>query len=226
LPLRDTLVEPVIPLVDEHTEIAVLRLVRVMLHTKTSSRGGVVMMKNENANPTWWTSKHASAWERVKAAFARDWDQTKHDFSKRHGHDLDQNVGDTVKQAAGKEYEPPPNEPNPKPLFTDELEKRAKEEAKQAKKAAKAEEKALKREAKDAEKEAKTYASDEAEYRDIEPALRYGYGAALQHTAFNDWDPHLEAKLRDDWNNLDHGRSWEEVKAHVRTGWNRARSAS
>ena len=59
--------------------------------------------KKDEMNPSWWTEKHASAWDRVKDAFARDWDQTKADFSKTKGQELNQNVADTVKQAAGKE---------------------------------------------------------------------------------------------------------------------------
>jgi hypothetical protein len=166
------------------------------------------MMKNENANPNWWTAQHASAWDRVKEAFARDWDQTKHDFSKSRGRELDQDVGDTVKQAAGKEDVPPRDMPNMKPS------KEAKRDEKEPKKAA-------------SDLPADTQLADvPSDYRDIEPALRYGYGAALQHTQYNDWDTHLESRLRDDWTNLDHGRSWEEVKEHVRMGWNRARSAS
>jgi len=57
-------------------------------------------------NPKWWNTQHESAWNRVKAAFKRDWDQTKHDFGARRP-DTDQNVGDTVKQAAGKQPIPP-----------------------------------------------------------------------------------------------------------------------
>ncbi len=44
-----------------------------------------------------------STWKRIKEAMRRDWEQTKHDFDKKAGRDLDQNVGDTVKQIAGKE---------------------------------------------------------------------------------------------------------------------------
>ena len=62
-------------------------------------------------NPTWWTSEHDSAWNRIKAAFRRDWEQTKHDFGADKP-DLDQNVDDTVKQAAGKEPIPPAGVPN------------------------------------------------------------------------------------------------------------------
>jgi hypothetical protein len=59
-----------------------------------------------HTDPTWWTPKHDSAWERVKAAFRRDWDQTRHDFGGRNP-DTDQGADNTVRQAAGKEQIPP-----------------------------------------------------------------------------------------------------------------------
>ena len=46
--------------------------------------------------------------DRVTDALQRDWEQTKHDLPGLHGEDLDQDVGDTVRQATGKE-EPPPD---------------------------------------------------------------------------------------------------------------------
>ena len=63
--------------------------------------------------PSWWKEEHTSGWDRVKAALKRDWEQTRHDFSKKSAPDLHQNVGDTVKQAAGKEAIPPGIAPNP-----------------------------------------------------------------------------------------------------------------
>ena len=48
----------------------------------------------------------------VKEALGRDWEQTKHDFSKKHGKDLDQDIGDTVRQATGKEAIPADGGPN------------------------------------------------------------------------------------------------------------------
>ncbi|HEV7281933.1 MAG TPA: hypothetical protein VGN57_17155 [Pirellulaceae bacterium] len=44
-----------------------------------------------------------SAWERVKKAFANDWEQTKADFGSKNARDMDQDVDDTVKQAAGSD---------------------------------------------------------------------------------------------------------------------------
>jgi len=64
----------------------------------------------ETKNPKWWGQEHESAWERVKAAFKRDWDQTKHDFGGKEP-DTDQDVGDTVSQAAGKQPIPPRGAP-------------------------------------------------------------------------------------------------------------------
>jgi hypothetical protein len=61
-------------------------------------------------NPSWWDAENDSAWERAKDAFKRDWDQTKHDL----GGDVPQThqkIGNTVKQAAGKEAIPPRFQP-------------------------------------------------------------------------------------------------------------------
>jgi hypothetical protein len=63
--------------------------------------------------PAWWNDQYASSWDRVKEAMRRDWEQTKHDLSIKGGHQLNQNVGDTVKQAAGKEAIPPADRANP-----------------------------------------------------------------------------------------------------------------
>jgi hypothetical protein len=51
----------------------------------------------------WITDEHMGAWDRVKAAFANDWEQTKRDFGSKSARDLDQDVDDTLKQAAGSE---------------------------------------------------------------------------------------------------------------------------
>jgi len=63
-------------------------------------------------DPSWWLPDHSSAWERSKAALRRDWEQTKADFSDT-GTELNQSVGDTLRQAAGKEVIPPPRFANP-----------------------------------------------------------------------------------------------------------------
>jgi hypothetical protein len=66
-----------------------------------------------NWHPSWWTDGHASAWDRIKEAMRRDWEQTKHDLHLRGGHELNQDVNDTVKQAAGTETIPSNDRPNP-----------------------------------------------------------------------------------------------------------------
>lgn len=62
-------------------------------------------MRSNTANPSWWTDEHDSRWERVKSAFRRDWEQTKHDFGSDRARDLQQSAADTVKQAAGRQQQ-------------------------------------------------------------------------------------------------------------------------
>jgi hypothetical protein len=54
------------------------------------------------SNPKWWKTEHESAWDRVKTAFKRDWEQTKHDLGAGEP-DIHQSAGDTLKQAVGGE---------------------------------------------------------------------------------------------------------------------------
>lgn len=49
---------------------------------------------------------------KVKEALKRDWEQTKHDFNKKAGRELNQDVDDTVKQATGADPVPPRNIPS------------------------------------------------------------------------------------------------------------------
>jgi hypothetical protein len=117
------------------------------------------------ANPKWWNEEHEDTWSRVKAAMKRDWEQTKADVSSK-GQELDQDVDDTVKQAAGKQPIPPEGVPNVD-----------------------------------------------------EDAIRYGAGARKHYDT--DWDDRAEAKMKEEWNDLKTGRTWDEVKAAVRRGWDR-----
>ena len=64
---------------------------------------------NQHKNPEWWTDENDSAWERVKMAMKRDWDQTKHDLGGNET-DTNQKIGNTARQAAGKEAIPPRGE--------------------------------------------------------------------------------------------------------------------
>ena len=67
----------------------------------------------EHQHPQWWSTQQTSTWERVKEALSRDWEQTKADFSNEYGKDLDQNAGDTLKQAIGTEPIPAPHQKTP-----------------------------------------------------------------------------------------------------------------
>lgn len=64
------------------------------------------------ARPNWWSERYDSAWDRVKEALRRDVEQTKHDFGARDAADLNQDVGDTVRQGLGKDPIPPGDLPN------------------------------------------------------------------------------------------------------------------
>jgi hypothetical protein len=64
---------------------------------------------NTYKNPSWWTQENDSSWDHVKAAVKRDWDQTKHDFGGDQP-DTNQKIGNTVRQAEGKETIPPRGE--------------------------------------------------------------------------------------------------------------------
>ncbi|MEO8498303.1 MAG: hypothetical protein ABI614_24845 [Planctomycetota bacterium] len=50
-----------------------------------------------------YTDEDLSTWERVKKAFANDWEQTKADFGVEGARDMDQDVDDTLKQMAGSD---------------------------------------------------------------------------------------------------------------------------
>src|SRR5262245_20262681 len=50
-----------------------------------------------------YTDEELSAWERIKRAFANDWEQTKSDFGSKTARDMDQDFDDTVKQMAGSD---------------------------------------------------------------------------------------------------------------------------
>ena len=63
----------------------------------------------QHKNPKWWTTENETAWDRVKLAFQRDWDQTKHDLGGDEP-ETRQNISHTVKQAGGTETIPPRGE--------------------------------------------------------------------------------------------------------------------
>jgi hypothetical protein len=105
----------------QHHYIPVSWVTRVDDHVHIDRPGDEAMRqwttKDEGAplvhkDPSWWTETHSTGWQRTGAALRRDWEQTKADFGAG-GFDLDQDVGDTLKQASGKEVIPPGTMPNP-----------------------------------------------------------------------------------------------------------------
>jgi hypothetical protein len=65
---------------------------------------------SRHRNPRWWTEENETAWDRIKMAMKRDWDQTKHDFGGKNA-DTNQKIGNTSRQAAGQEAIPPRGQP-------------------------------------------------------------------------------------------------------------------
>lgn len=151
-------------------------------------------MQRERAmqnQPKWWSEKHTSAWDRVKAALKRDWEQTKADVSSK-GRDLDQDVGDTVKQAAGKQPIPPMGVKNAP-------------------------------DARDTRDAGDIESGKDGDWTRVESSYRYGVGAREQY-GNEEWNDRTESKLREEWNDMRTGRTWDEVKSAVRRAWDRAKS--
>lgn len=59
---------------------------------------------------------------------------------------------------------------------------------------------------------------------EVEPALRYGHGAAL-HYVDREWDAKLVQQLKQQWHPSSEESAWERVKASVRRGWESAKLA-
>jgi hypothetical protein len=213
--------------------------------------------------PQWWTDKHTSTWDRVKAALRRDWEQTKADFSSDRP-DLNQEIGDTVKQSVGKQPIPPlsvktrPDDPmDMAKRVADQIQDRGKaqqevvkaqteaaavqvktqgkiaseQQAAQEKiaelrndasqKIAEVQQKASEKVA-EAEKKVAEKGAAVRDWNQVEPAVRYGYGARSQYADSPVWDDQLETRLRNEWTQLKNGTSWDDARSHVRHGWESA----
>ena len=56
-------------------------------------------------------------------------------------------------------------------------------------------------------------------WHEHERAARFGFGARRHYTGFPEWTPEVESILQHDWDALETGRPWEEVRGLVRHGW-------
>jgi hypothetical protein len=63
------------------------------------------------------------------------------------------------------------------------------------------------------------------DWNQIEPAVRYGYGARMEY-ADHEWDERVEGRLRTGWAALNTNNTWEEARPHVRHGWDSARKGN
>ncbi len=197
--------------------------------------------------PAWWNDQHTSDWDRVKAALRRDWEQTKADFSVDGAVDLNQNVVDTVKQAAGKAPVPPPpmkTRADTPGQVADRVEKVVKDrskaevkmveartdleveqmraDAKVADEQREAQEKIEKVRAdanEDVARQAQKLQEARANWSQAEAAMRYGFGAQRHYADERVWSPQFESRLRGEWMELKNGSSWEEARPYVQQGW-------
>lgn len=78
------------------------------------SQGEAKVATMEGVRPAWYTEEDDDAWDRIKEAFQRDWQQTKVDLGGREPN-LNQQIGDTLGQAAGIKPIPSANRPTPHP---------------------------------------------------------------------------------------------------------------
>ena len=63
------------------------------------------------------------------------------------------------------------------------------------------------------------------DWNNVEEGYKYGVGARSQYGAqYSQWDDRVESKLREEWSDLKAGRTWDEVKAAVRGGWETSRA--
>ena len=152
-------------------------------------------MERSTFHPAWWNEQqHGSAWQRVKGAMRRDRAQTKNDMTPG-GPDLNQDVDDTLKQAAGKLAIPPLHQKTPK----------SDGEMKQDNKSAR-------KNRKDSNKNIR--------FEDVELPLSYGYAARMQYESkYPKWDDKLESTLRGEWSSAHNTQNFDDVLPYVRRGF-------
>ena len=61
------------------------------------------------------------------------------------------------------------------------------------------------------------------DWRQAEPAVRLGYGAAAHWAALDMWTAELEARLEREWLWAGTKKAWAQVRAIVRHGWQEGR---
>lgn len=82
-----------------------------MKNPESSSQTSPQAGAPQSWRPSYWKEEHGTAWDNVREAFSRDWEQTKTDVTGK-GPDLNQDVPNTVKQAFGSEPIPQKGAPN------------------------------------------------------------------------------------------------------------------
>ena len=184
--------------------------------------------------PTWWTPTHASAWDLMKGAMRRDWEQTKVDFGGA-GKDLNQDASDTLRQASGEAPVPSSWVANAPSAGDVERRHKASEIAEHNagvafKRAIDApmdsdEGRRLEAKSKAARGVANAARNDlrdvqDQRWADVENAMSFGFGAAMHRT--EPWAG-AEGTVKSEWLGIHPGQPWIDVKVYVQKGWDKAR---
>ena len=140
-------------------------------------------------HPRWWNEQqHGNAWSRAKDALRRDFEQTKNDLTPG-APDLNQDVGDTVKQVMGTAPIPRPGEKTP---------------------ASKGE---MKSDAKGSFKKGMKFEDVEGPLS-YGYAARMQY-----ENKFPKWDDKLETTLRGEWSSGNNSQKFDEVVPYIKRGF-------
>lgn len=163
----------------------------------------VFHFEESEANPEWWAEKHETAWSRAQLSIRRAFDQIKADLAGEHGaRVVATNLLESLRQMASvggdKALEvAPPAAGGALHLGKDDAHRIVKDElGRQGRQRAK----------------------------DLENAVRYGYGASAHYVA--EWSEALEPELKREWERLHAHSPWSEVRDLVELGWDHGRDAS
>ncbi len=99
------------------TEIRALLSDLIATKKRASQNLSDVALHQVHWRADWWAPEHTSSWERVKAAFRKDWQQTKAHVGAGTALPEEQRVGDTLAEMSGKTSAPIDSFESQEPAF-------------------------------------------------------------------------------------------------------------
>ena len=100
-----------------HTEISALLAELLSAKKRSSEDLSGVALHQVHWRADWWAPEHTSGWERVKAAFHKDWQQTKAHVGAADAPPEEHRVGDTLAEMSGKTTAPTSTFESQEPAF-------------------------------------------------------------------------------------------------------------